>query len=221
MENGKKICSQLKEIRKEIARENNIPLESRECTYQGPCNGTCPHCEAELKYLEEELTRRSHLGKAAVVAGMTIGMVTAAQNVSAQNNHEREPLMGDVVAEIRIDTANVTGFVLDEERGTLLSDVELTFARRGDTVITAVTHTNKEGKFEVALPYGSYLVGLSCRDYLYKTEDVIIDNKEMLLRPMTLYRREEMLMGIIPVIREEPIPEEGTPAEETPSEEQH
>lgn len=74
---GKNICSQLKEIRRRVADENNIPLEQHECTYEGDCDGTCPRCEAEVKYLEQELHRRMTLGKVAAVAGVAMTMALA------------------------------------------------------------------------------------------------------------------------------------------------
>ena len=79
MAKGKQTCKILKEIRKQIAEENDIELVVSECTYQGDCLGTCPKCEAEVRYLERELEKRQRLGKAAVFAGMTIGTaITAA-----------------------------------------------------------------------------------------------------------------------------------------------
>ncbi len=79
MAKGKQTCKILKEIRKQIAEENDIELVISECTYQGDCKGTCPKCEAEVRYLERELEKRQRLGKAAVFAGMTIGTaITAA-----------------------------------------------------------------------------------------------------------------------------------------------
>ena len=74
--NGKNICKELKAIRKRVADENQIPLEQHECTYDGQCDGTCPRCEAEVKYLEQELHRRMTLGKAAAVAGVAISLAT-------------------------------------------------------------------------------------------------------------------------------------------------
>lgn len=55
---GKEICKTLKEIRQKVAEENDIPLKEHECTYEGDCNGTCPHCDAELRYIEGELENR-------------------------------------------------------------------------------------------------------------------------------------------------------------------
>ena len=79
MSRGKQTCKILKEIRKQIAAENDIELITSECTHKGDCAGTCPKCEAEVRYLERELEKRQRLGKAAVFAGMTLGTaITAA-----------------------------------------------------------------------------------------------------------------------------------------------
>ncbi len=75
MQRGKYKCKQLKAIRKRIADENGIPLEQKECTYEGPCRGTCPHCEAEVRYIEKALTERIRLGRVATVAGLSLGLV--------------------------------------------------------------------------------------------------------------------------------------------------
>lgn len=55
-----------------MARENDIPLETRECTHEGDCRGTCPYCEAEVRYIEQELSKRRSLGKAVTVAGIAV-----------------------------------------------------------------------------------------------------------------------------------------------------
>lgn len=71
---GKNKCKILKEIRQKIADENDIPYVTRECTYQGDCTGTCPKCEAELRYLEQELEKRRSLGKTVAVAAVAAGL---------------------------------------------------------------------------------------------------------------------------------------------------
>lgn len=74
MTRGKNICKQLKEVRKRIAEENGIPLEIKECTYKGECRGTCPRCEAEVRYLENALADKLSLGKVATIAGLSLGL---------------------------------------------------------------------------------------------------------------------------------------------------
>ena len=104
MKRGKQTCKILKEIRKQIAEENDIELVVSECTYQGDCLGTCPKCEAEVRYLEHELEKRQRMGKAAVVAGLSVGLLGTSQVALAQqpdslnmNQNNLETLPGDVV----------------------------------------------------------------------------------------------------------------------------
>ena len=73
MKHGKATCKILKEIRRDIAAQNNIPLEERECTHEGDCHGTCPYCESKVQYLERELQKRSLMGKAVTIAGIALG----------------------------------------------------------------------------------------------------------------------------------------------------
>ncbi len=92
-DNGKDICKQLKDIRQQIASENDIPLEEHECHYDGPCNGTCPRCDAELQYLEKEMARRGKLSKAALVAGVTLSLAAASCTTEGK---PADPLEGDI-----------------------------------------------------------------------------------------------------------------------------
>ena len=71
---GKEKCRILKEIRQKIADENEIPYVTQECRHQGDCSGTCPRCESELRYLEQQLERRAALGKRITVAALCAGM---------------------------------------------------------------------------------------------------------------------------------------------------
>ena len=95
MAKGKQTCKILKEIRKQIAEENDIKLVIEECTYQGDCLGTCPKCEAEVRYLERELEKRQRMGKAAVFAGMSLGTLFTATGCDTFTPH---PLEGNPVA---------------------------------------------------------------------------------------------------------------------------
>ena len=74
MTHGRNICNQLKAVRKSIAEENDIDLDIPECTYLGECRGTCPRCEAEVRFLENALADRLRLGKMATVAGLALGL---------------------------------------------------------------------------------------------------------------------------------------------------
>lgn len=68
--NGKSKCKILKDIRRQIAQDNDIEFVTSECKHQGECSGTCPKCEAEVRYLEQELAKRQKAGKAVAVAGI-------------------------------------------------------------------------------------------------------------------------------------------------------
>ena len=74
MTRGKTICSVLKTIRKQVADANDIKYEPRECHHEGECQGTCPACEAEVRYLEHELNIRRQLGRAVAIVGISAGL---------------------------------------------------------------------------------------------------------------------------------------------------
>lgn len=76
--NGKNKCKLLKQIRQKIADENGIAYVTSECQFQGQCSGTCPKCEAEVRYLEQELQKRKNAGKTVAVAGIAAAMVVTA-----------------------------------------------------------------------------------------------------------------------------------------------
>ncbi len=73
---GKEKCKALKEIRKQIAEQNDIAYAVSECTFQGECKGTCPKCESELRYLEKELAVKQRLGKTVAVVGISASVCT-------------------------------------------------------------------------------------------------------------------------------------------------
>ena len=60
---GKELCETLKQIRKKIAEANGIPYEPHDCTHQGDCPGTCPLCDKELLYLQEQIRLLEDEGK--------------------------------------------------------------------------------------------------------------------------------------------------------------
>ena len=93
MARGKQTCKILKEIRRQIAEANGIEFATSECRYKGDCLGTCPKCEAEVRYLEQQLRARSLAGKAVAIAGisaaslaMLMPMTSEAQNVQEPHN---------------------------------------------------------------------------------------------------------------------------------------
>ncbi len=100
---GKEKCKALKEIRRQIAEQNDIEFAVSECKHQGECKGTCPKCEAELRYLERELAVRQSLGKAVAIAGITVGVCTT---LTACNPIE---VVSDFVDEVFYDELSLQG----------------------------------------------------------------------------------------------------------------
>ena len=89
--NGKSKCKILKDIRRQIAENNDIAYVTTECKYQGDCSGTCPKCEAEVRYLEEELQKRQKAGKALAVAGIAAALVVSSTGCDL---FDSQPLSG-------------------------------------------------------------------------------------------------------------------------------
>lgn len=145
--NGKSKCKTLKDIRKQIALNNDIDFITSECKFQGDCLGTCPKCEAEVRYLEAELLKRKQQGKNIAVAGLaaalvvtavgcakdTVGSESSIAPVQARDNstlattdssdfcEETEgeifELQGDVIAPESIIDPTDSSYIEDEIRG--------------------------------------------------------------------------------------------------------
>lgn len=84
MKHGKQTCKILKQIRQQIAIENDLFYVTSQCKHRGDCAGTCPTCEAEIRYLEEQLVARHVSGKAVAVLGIALG-ITSLTGLSATN----------------------------------------------------------------------------------------------------------------------------------------
>ena len=97
MKHGKHICNALKQVRLDIARANGIEYQPRECHHEGNCAGTCPACESEMRYLEREIARRRAHGKAALVVGVSLGLMSfTATSCNQLNKADNDVLQGEV-----------------------------------------------------------------------------------------------------------------------------
>ena len=92
MTRGKETCKILKEIRQQIALENGIELVISECKHQGDCAGTCPKCEDEVRYLENQLLVRKKLGHQISIVSMAASFTAAVLLSSCE-----PPLEGDIL----------------------------------------------------------------------------------------------------------------------------
>ena len=85
MTRGKSICNTLKSIRQKVADENGIDYKPVECHHKGECLGTCPACEAEVRYLDQQLNAMRLAGKAVKIAGISLGIAALTACHSSKN----------------------------------------------------------------------------------------------------------------------------------------
>ena len=69
-----------------MADTNGIVYTPKDCHFEGDCNGTCPACEAEVRYLEHQLSLLRKAGKAATVMGVAVGMTMVAGCKTSNGN---------------------------------------------------------------------------------------------------------------------------------------
>ena len=123
---GKEKCRILKQIRAEIARQNDIEWVVSECKHKGNCKGTCPKCEQEVRQLEAALAKREALGKTVAVVGISASValsVTGCFNPFPQTT-SGEPLEGGLLPpetedQTACDTA-IQGVEVETEMGALI-----------------------------------------------------------------------------------------------------
>ncbi len=61
--NGKDKCNRLRELRRLICLQNDIPFTEEECTSSGEgCKGTCPKCDQVLQIITMKLAERKKAG---------------------------------------------------------------------------------------------------------------------------------------------------------------
>ena len=98
---GKQTCDILKQIRRDIAKKNDINIPIRDCPHGEDvrCPGTCPRCEAETRALEKALNDRKKTGKKLLIAGISAGLVVGTiAGVSSCSPLPGDQLEGDVPA---------------------------------------------------------------------------------------------------------------------------
>lgn len=155
MARGKQTCRILKEIRRQIAEANGIEFVTSECRYKGNCLGTCPKCEAEVRYLEQQLRTRSIAGKAVTLAGISAASLAMLMPMTSQaqssSHNIIQMLPCDSISAPRVDSITVKGIVKCEY--TTIYDSIATEELMGATVVNLTkgkgTTTDIDGKFEI------------------------------------------------------------------------
>ncbi len=136
---GKEKCRILKQIRAEIARENDIEWVVSECKHRGNCRGTCPRCEQEVRQLEEALARREALGKRVAVVGISAGIalsVTGCANPITATTDGVDPLPDNGNGgNPPVESDVVNGMMLPPESETMISEGEYLETDMGEPLI--------------------------------------------------------------------------------------
>lgn len=154
MVRGKYICKTLKDIRRQIAEANDIEFATSECRYEGECTGTCPKCEAELRYLEEQLRSRRMAGKLVRVAGISAGAIALISPFAANSQETIAIPTCDIAEEVSDDIVLVKGVVYD-------GDSSQSDPMMGVTIVNQRYHlaaiSDINGKFQIEAYIGDRL----------------------------------------------------------------
>lgn len=210
MARGKQTCRILKEIRRQIAEANDIELITSECTFRGDCLGTCPKCEAEVRYLEQQLRARSLAGKAVAVAGISaaaLTMLVPSGAAARQHNVSQQPegtqeqtTMFRWPMPPPADTLMISGRVLEEDT---LPDGTVT---REPSIGAAIINYNSReytcadttGYFSIRASEGDSLtismVGMNCKS-LTATRNMC--DTTVILTPAPLVEKDWGILGAL------------------------
>ena len=192
MGTGKEVCLILKGIRQKIADANGISYQPKECQHKGDCLGTCPACEAEIRYLEQELKARKGNGFGKKVAGIAAGIcatvmpMTAAAQVVKSDSTANRPVhtakKGNVkVVDLSDGCASpvvVRGMVIDAEgkEPVIGASVVIDGTNKG-------VATNVDGQFALKLPPDTSLVisYIGCKDKKVRVSSLLSSDNNVIM----------------------------------------
>ena len=137
----------MKQIRAEIAKNNDIDYVIEECPHQGNCKGTCPKCEQEVRDLERQLEERRKNGLKVAVLG-----VAASIPLAVMTGCVPEPQLGGDVAEpTSAYVSTVTTEPAETTDPTETTDDETSIETMGELV--PVVETTEEPLAGEPVPY--------------------------------------------------------------------
>ena len=197
MARGKRTCKILKEIRRQIARANNIDFDSPECGFKGDCLGSCPKCDDEVRYLDEQIRKRQLAGKRVNLAGISAGMLAMFAPLVAQSTPQEPAFtLNEPEAHSTADMITVKGIVLGADS---ISNDTLIGVGSLNLRTEKRTYTDRYGVFEIeALPGDSLRVWYIS----YITQDILIADDspvEILMQEDNrLLYPKEIIMGAFP-----------------------
>ncbi len=171
---GKDICKELKAVRKRIAEENGIDLEIPECTYHGPCKGTCPRCESEVRFLENALAQKIRMGKVATVAGLALTLGVSGSAAAQSTTTDPEPVPPS--HERLVGDCEVSGVVVDERTHKPVPFAEVMLYK--DTARAMVVQTDLDGRYRFTVHNGRYTLVVRSLGYNEYRRDVKVQRSE-------------------------------------------
>ena len=157
MEKGRAICKVLKDVRQKIATENGISYHPEECHHKGECTGTCPGCEKEIRYLEEQLKNKQHSGLGLKVAGIAAGVCVTVLPMAAMVQTESKISLEANPQLIKQDSIKVVDLTNGNPDAVLLRG-QVFDAEKKETIIGAVVGSQDTKKGDVTDIEGNYAV---------------------------------------------------------------
>lgn len=198
MARGKQTCKILKDIRRQIAEANDIEFVTSECRYKGDCLGTCPKCEAEVRYLEQQLRSRQLAGKLVNLAGISAGAIAMFAPIAVQSQTPDISLTkGYIATQAMADTILVKGVVLCEytaQDGSVATDTLIGAIVRNINSKKA-TQTNIDGEFEIDTCLGD---SIEVSYVGFNSQIIVVNNREPLR--ITLNNKRVALLGEVAII---------------------
>ena len=200
MAKGKSTCKLLKSIRQQIADANGISYQPKECHHKGDCAGTCPACEAEIRYLERELKASKGNGFGMKVAGIAAGIcatvmpMTAAAQAVKSDSTANPPVQTTKKAPIKVvDLSDscaspvvVRGMVIDEENKEPVIGAGVFIDGTNKGIATDI-----DGQFALKVPSATSLVisYIGCKDKKVRVSSLLSsDNNVITLIPQHYYK---------------------------------
>ena len=198
MAKGKSTCKLLKSIRQQIADANGISYQPKECHHKGDCAGTCPACEAEIRYLERELKASKGNGFGMKVAGIAAGIcatvmpMTAAAQAVKSDSTANPPVQTAKKAPIEVvDLSDgcaspviVRGMVIDEENKEPVIGAGVFIDGTNKGIATDI-----DGQFALKVPSATSLVisYIGCKDKKVRVSSLLSsDNNVIMLEKLVL-----------------------------------
>lgn len=206
MNKGKSTCKFLKDIRRRIADANGIRYAPKECNYEGECKGTCPACEAEVRYLEGELKRKQRNGFAVKVGGVAAGlcvMVVPIQDVAhniKQDNFKKPVPQVNALDSIAVKDLSDGAKDAIVVRARLIFDDDREPIPGASVILQGTTKgtiSDIDGYFAVKVPRETNLriLYIGCEKKIVKAKDLLENNN----RTIVLKDDESVIQGEMPI----------------------